>query len=152
MPAPERSVRRLVPLALALALAAGVGLVLWRAAAPPSGPVEVPWDRVPCTRCRMLVSDPRHAAQLHTGAGQVLFFDDPGCLLLYRAEHDDAHAIYYHDSRGGRWLGEAEVGFLREGETPMGYGFSAVAREAEPGALAPAAVLAALQAAAGTPR
>jgi copper chaperone NosL len=148
MPAAERALRRVLPLAAALAVVAGAGLLLWRAAAPPSGPVEVPWDRVSCAHCRMLVSDPRYAGQLHTPAGEVLFFDDPGCLLLHGAGRESARAVFFRDSRAERWLAAAEVGFVRVPETPMGYGFAAVARDAEPGALSPAEALAALEAAA----
>lgn len=148
MPAAERALRRLLPLAAALAVAAAAGVLLWRAAAPPAGPVEVPWDRVSCAHCRMLVSDPRYAGQLHTEAGEVLFFDDPGCLLLHRAGRQGVRAVFFRDSRAERWLAEAEVRFVRVPETPMGYGFAAVGEDAEPGALAPEAALAALEAAA----
>lgn len=130
------------------ALAAGVlGLVLAHLAAPPSGPIEPAWDRVACARCRMLVSDPAFAAQLHDAAGEVRFFDDPGCLLRFRAEAPDPAArAWFHDSRSESWLAEAEVGFVRVDETPMGHGLAAVKRAETPGALAPAAALAALTA------
>jgi copper chaperone NosL len=135
------------------ALVAGVlGLALYRLAAPPSGPVEPAWDRVACARCRMLVSDPAFAAQLHDAAGEVRFFDDPGCLLLHRAETPDPAArAWFHDSRGERWLADAEVGFVPVDETPMGHGLAAVERAETPGALAPEAALAALAAAEPAP-
>jgi copper chaperone NosL len=135
--------------ALAVALLA---LVLFRLAAPPTGPVEPAWDRVACARCRMLLTDPRYAAQLHTPAGEVLFFDDPGCLLLYRAEQRAAPAAaFFHDSAGGGWLAEAEARFVPAAETPMGHGFAAVAGGGAPEGLDAAAVLAALRAREGAP-
>jgi len=107
--------------------------------------VEPAWDRVACARCHMLVSDPAFAAQLHTPAGEVLFFDDPGCLLLQRAEAPDPEArAFFHDSRGARWLSEAEVGFVPVDETPMGHGLAAVARADTPAALGLEAALTAL--------
>lgn len=144
MAARERFVRPL----LAVALAVAVAFVLLRLAAPAQGPVEPAWDRVACARCGMLVSDPAFAAQLHAASGEVFFFDDPGCLLLERAESAEPHtATWFHTSEG--WLPDAEVGFVRAPQTPMGYGFAAVRRARVPDALAPDAALAALRASAG---
>jgi copper chaperone NosL len=131
---------------LLLAAAAALSLVLWRAAGPPYGPVEPAWDRVACARCRMLVSDPAFAAQLHATTGEVLFFDDPGCLLLQRAEAPDPEArAWFHDSRGERWLPEAEAGFVPSARTPMGHGLAAVARAEHAAAFDPVAALARLR-------
>lgn len=129
-----------------LALAGvALGFALWRLAAPPSGPVEPAWDRVACTRCHMLLSDPAFAAQLHTENGEVLFFDDPGCLLLHRADAPDPRAkAWFHDSKSERWLSDAEVGFVPADETPMGHGLAAVERAGTPNALGLEAALAAL--------
>jgi copper chaperone NosL len=138
---------RRAPLGLAAAVLAGLTLafLLWRAAAPPAGPVEPAWDRVACARCRMLVGEPAFAAQLHTPAGEVLFFDDPGCLLLHR-ESPAAGAAWFHDSRGAGWLAEADARFVPAERTPMGHGLAAVrAGEAADGLDAQAA-LAALRA------
>jgi hypothetical protein len=84
----------------------------------------------------MLLSDPAFAAQLHSASGEVLFFDDPGCLLLYRADAPDPPArAWFHDSKSERWLSDAEVGFVPADETPMGHGLAAVARAETPSAL-----------------
>jgi copper chaperone NosL len=129
---------------LALA-AAALGLALWRLAAPPGGPVEPAWDRVACARCHMLLSDPAFAAQLHSAGGEVVFFDDPGCLLLYRADAPDPQArAWFHDSTSDRWLSDAEVGFVPVDETPMGHGLAAVKRAENPTALGLEAALATL--------
>jgi copper chaperone NosL len=145
---------RRAPLGLAAAVLAGlaVALLLWRAAAPPAGPVEPAWDRVACARCRMLVGEPAFAAQLHTPAGEVLHFDDPGCLLLHREASGAAGAAWFHDSRGPGWLPEAEARFVAAERTPMGHGFAAVAAGEGEDGLDAAAALAALRArGAGTP-
>ena len=130
---------------LVLALA---GALLWRFVAPPSGPVEPAWDQVPCARCHMLLSDPAFAAQLHGADGAVLFFDDPGCLLLHRDESREAQGpVWFHDSAGEGWLPEAETRFVPAPRTPMGYGFAAVAAADAGGeALEASAVVVALRA------
>jgi copper chaperone NosL len=102
----------------------------------PQGPEPVAWDRVACARCRMLVSDPRFAAQLQTSDGRTLFFDDPGCLLTYvhserlerplpDAEQPAIHAVYFHHVDAERWLSRDEVAFAPVEHTPMGYGLGA---------------------------
>lgn len=122
-----------VALAAALAVVAAV-LVLERA---PSGPVEPAWDRQACAHCRMHLSERGFAAQLHTADGEVLHFDDPGCLWLWQREQGVATAaIYYHHLREERWLAEADTGFVRFDPTPMAWGFAAVER-GTPGARAP---------------
>lgn len=143
MPRERRSFGAAALVSLALA---GAAFWVWRAVAPPSGPVEPAWDRVACARCHMLVSDPAFAAQLHLPSGEVLFFDDPGCLLLERAEHPERTGpAWFHDSAGERWLAEGEARFVDGARTPMGHGFAAVGAGSA-GALDATAALAALRA------
>jgi copper chaperone NosL len=142
MAQPDNALRALVAATLACALTLA-------AACAPDGPAEVAWDRISCAHCRMLVSDPRFAAQLQLEDGEVLHFDDPGCLLLARASLDrPVRAAWFHDSAGEGWFAENEVAFVRGLETPMGYGLAAVRRGSTAGALDAAAALAAL----GEPR
>jgi hypothetical protein len=83
----------------------------------------------------MLISDPFFAAQLQTADGETLNFDDPGCLLRWRAEHArQVRAVWFHHLREERWLAETQVGFVPVARTPMGYGLGAV-DAATPGAL-----------------
>lgn len=114
--------------ALLATLAVGLYILeILRAQAPPEGPVSVPWDRAVCARCRMLVSDPSFAAQLHTGSGDVLFFDDPGDLLLYLDDVDvDVRAVYLHHLEEDRWIPASDAAFVPAEPTPMGYGLGAV--------------------------
>jgi copper chaperone NosL len=128
----------------ALVAALATSLLALSACAP-EGPAEVAWDRVACAHCRMLVSDPRFAAQLQLEDGEVLSFDDPGCLLSARAALDrPVRAVWFHDSAGEGWIAERDVAFVRGLETPMGYGLAAVRAGSAPGALTVAAALAAL--------
>ena len=119
--------RRLARAALA-ALAAG-WLVAAVTCAPAEGPVPVPLDRVSCARCGMLVSDLAFAGELQTRGGEVLFYDDPGCLLLHAEERaPDVAALWFHAHDAERWLSAEEVSFAPIDPTPMGYGLAARAR------------------------
>lgn len=113
-----------------------IGLALALAAcAPPDGPQPIAWDREPCAHCRMLISDPSHAAQLVTQDGEFLSFDDPGCLLsALAAQEPRVRALWFHHAREERWLDAAHVAFETGARTPMGFGLAAVDAGA-PGAL-----------------
>lgn len=125
------------------AVVALVGAVRWLDRSP-TGPLEPAWDRERCAHCRMAVSDPRFAAQIQTAAGEVLFFDDPGCLLAYEKRHAPAErAVYFHHVREARWMPPATTAFLSEARTPMNWGLAAV-DAATPGAVSVADARAAL--------
>jgi copper chaperone NosL len=113
---------------LATAVVAVVFAFVWfNDASLPEGPVPVVWDAEVCTNCKMHVGDPRFAAQLQTENGEVLNFDDPGCLFDYLDDHDlRARALYFRDHGSDRWLSESEAGFIAVEESPMGYGIAAV--------------------------
>lgn len=112
----------------------GLGLLLVKLEAPPSGPREVVWGKQACAHCRMHVSEPAFAAQLHTTEGDVMHFDDPGCLFeLLRADSPRVHALWFHHAREDRWLSRDEVGFVPTQPTPMGFGVGAV-EKSQPGA------------------
>jgi hypothetical protein len=99
------------------------------------GPVPIVWDKAVCANCRMQIGEPPFAAQLQTGQGQVLDFDDPGCLFeLVLRERPAIRAAYFRHIEQDRWLSREEVGFLPGAQTPMGFGLSAVERD-RPGAL-----------------
>lgn len=96
----------------------------------PSGPLPVVWDKESCGHCHMHVGEPRFAAQLQTTTGEVLNFDDPGCLLYYRAKQNPGvHAMYFHHVYEDRWLEMEQVGFVAVDSSPMGYNFGAVGKE-----------------------
>ncbi len=102
-----------------LAIALGLALLACR---PADGPAPIAFDRTPCAHCGMLVGDPRFAAQLQTAEGEVLAFDDPGCLLRWREEHPEAvTAVWFHHVHEDRWLRESEVAFVAVPDSPMGF-------------------------------
>jgi copper chaperone NosL len=111
-----------------LLLVAGFAWAVVRSQAPPDGPRPVVWDRQSCAECGMSVSDPRFACQLQTADGDVLDFDDPGCLFRHLSkESAPVRAIYFHAFGEDRWLARDEVGFVAVPNSPMGYDLAAVA-------------------------
>lgn len=120
-------------LALALTVAV-VAVIRFNRVELPDGPVPVVWDSEVCRHCKMHVGDPRFAAQLQTSSGDVLSFDDPGCLFDYLSANEvEVHALYFRNHDADGWLSESEVGFLPVEDSPMGYRIRAVAAET-PGA------------------
>jgi copper chaperone NosL len=128
---------RKVVLVLALAAVAGfVAAIVLRGHPVPDGPVDIVWNREPCAHCHMLVGEPAFAAEIVTTDGDVIVFDDPGCLVRYLEEHTPpVHRIWFHDSTRDHWLSAQEVGFVPGAATPMNYGLAAVPA-ATPGAIA----------------
>ena len=125
-----RRTRSAVAALLVVTAALGVFWLVRTALTPLGGPVPVPLDRVRCVRCGMLVSDLGFAGQIHTADGEVLHFDDPGCLLLHA--HDQASedlTLYFHHATEDRWLTGDEVRFAPAEATPMAYGLGAVGEE-----------------------
>jgi len=100
---------------------------------PGSGPVEVKWDRVTCERCRMVLSDRRHSAQVRIpksdGKSKVLFFDDIGCAVIWLEDkpwRDDRQTeVWVNDWRSGEWIDVRSAYYLPGQETPMQYGLGA---------------------------
>lgn len=126
-----------VGFALVAALTGFVALFRYLAR-PPAGPVEPSWDRTACAHCRMHLSEPAFAAQLQLASGELLFFDDPGCLFAWRAAASPADSAggiaYFHRHDGAGWLAEHEAAFASLTPTPMGWGLAAVPATA-PGAI-----------------
>jgi hypothetical protein len=110
-----------------------IGLARAWADAPPHRPVPV--DRAArCAQCEMRLSTPRHVAQLQTKEGEVLGFDDPGCLFRYlQSRRPRVHARYFRGP-DGQWIRGRDVAFLPGARTPMGYGLAAV-RRGTPGSI-----------------
>ena len=100
---------------------------------PGTGPVDVKWDRVTCERCRMVLSDRHHAAQIRVrepdDRSRVHAFDDLGCALIWLedkpARDDPGTEIWVNDWRTGDWI-DARTAFYAPGQvTPMEYGLGA---------------------------
>jgi len=102
---------------------------------PGSGPLEAKWDRVACERCRMVLSDRLHAAQVRIpsagGRSQVFFFDDLGCALVWLQDQpsrdDPATEFWVTDWRDGQWIDARSASYVPGQKTPMGYGLGAQA-------------------------
>lgn len=100
---------------------------------PGSGPLDTKWDRAVCERCRMVLSDRMHAAQVRlpasNGRSHVYFFDDLGCALIWlesRSQAEPAESeIWVNDWRDGRWIDARNAHYLSGQHTPMAYGFGA---------------------------
>jgi len=108
-------VKRVVLLAVVGTLACSRG---------PPAPAALDTRNDACASCRMLVSDPRTAAQLVAPGEEPLFFDDVGCLARYLREHPPrrASAAYVADHRSGAWVPAREASYVLQpaASTPMG--------------------------------
>jgi len=131
--------RKLLVLLAILAGAAGAAFA-WRAAERiPDEPEPIAWDREACSHCHMHVGEPGFAAQAIDADGRVRNFDDPGCLLAWRAARaargEPALArVWFHHATERVWLPLERVAFVRVARSPMGSGLAAVAA-GTPGAL-----------------
>ena len=100
---------------------------------PGTGPVDVKWDRVSCERCRMVLSDRHHSAQVRVrdpdGRSRVYPFDDLGCALIWLADKaardDPATEIWVNDWHTGDWIDARTAHYLPNQITPMEYGLGA---------------------------
>jgi hypothetical protein len=124
-------------------LCLGLTLLIVGCGDPGTGPVDVKWDRTACERCRMVLSDRHHAAQVRVrdadGRSNVYLFDDLGCALLWLedkpAKADPTTEIWVNDWRTGDWIDARTASYVPGQVTPMEYGLGAQPDPA-PGALA----------------
>ncbi|MCP4183672.1 MAG: hypothetical protein GY761_10195 [Hyphomicrobiales bacterium] len=104
---------------------------------PQTGPVEIRYDREVCDYCRMIISDPRFAAEIRQAKGsEVFMFDDIGDAIhwLKRAGWKEAPdtEIWVRDMKTGtRWLDAREAWFLPGQNSPMAYGYGAFTEKSE---------------------
>lgn len=109
---------------------------------PGTGPVDVKWDRTTCERCRMVLSDRQHSAQVRVppqnGRTPVLAFDDFGCAIVWLEDkpwRDDPRTeIWVNDWRTGAWIDARKATYIPGQRTPMEYGLGAQ-RESHPDGL-----------------
>jgi hypothetical protein len=91
-------------------------------------PKEPIWGKQPCEECAMLLSEPRHGAQLVTADHERLYFDDLGCMVAWmRANPQPPLQTWVRAADDGQWLTAGKAGYRQGEHTPMGYGFVAVA-------------------------
>ncbi len=97
-----------------------------------TGPVKIVYGRDTCDYCRMIISDPRFAAQIRRGPGATAYkFDDIGDAVFFLDEQawkaEDAVEFWVMDVDKGRtWLDARAVYYLTGLQSPMAYGFGAV--------------------------
>ncbi|MCW8957220.1 MAG: nitrous oxide reductase accessory protein NosL [Gammaproteobacteria bacterium] len=100
---------------------------------PDTGPVEIKWDRDACERCRMVLSDRLHSAQVRGGPqggkSKVYKFDDFGGAVLWLQDKpwkDDAKTeIWVNDHRDGHWIDGRKAWYITGQITPMEFGLGA---------------------------
>lgn len=98
----------------------------------PTGPAEIRYDRDVCEICRMIISDPRFAAQVRGGEHMDVWkFDDIGDALHWLKEQpwrdDPKTEIWVTDyDHPGEWLDARKAHYVSGVVSPMDYGFGAV--------------------------
>ena len=88
------------------------------------------WDRDMCVRCKMVISERNHAAQvLNQQTGEAYKFDDIGCVILWFKEENiqwkDSAKIWITDVKTSKWIDARTAYYDTFHITPMAYGFSA---------------------------
>ncbi len=91
---------------------------------------EMHWDRDMCVRCKMVISERNHAAQVvNLETGQGYKFDDIGCAILWFKEENiswkDSAKIWITDVKTSKWIDARTAFYDNDHITPMAYGFSA---------------------------
>lgn len=101
---------------------------------PGTGAKEVKWGRDACERCRMVLSDRVHSAQLRfypegKKRSRVLMFDDIGCAALWLEDKpfkdDPRTEVWVTDHRNGQWIDARKATYIKGQLTPMEYGLGA---------------------------
>jgi copper chaperone NosL len=89
-----------------------------------------------CTHCKMTIMDKRFAAEILTGKGKALKFDDLGCLLKYVEDEKfkDAGAKFFvadHQHTDAPFLDARQAIFLHDEtfKSPMNGNLAATASE-----------------------
>jgi copper chaperone NosL len=102
-----------------------------------SGPASIALGEDACDTCRMIISEPPHAAQARFGDSRVEKYDDVGCLL---ARGEFPPAAWVTDHASGRWTDARRATYVhaKDWKTPMASGLAAFARREEAEAFAAA--------------
>lgn len=104
-----------------------------------NGWVDVKWDRDTCTRCRMVISDRRFAAEVRGGPQNDVFkFDDIGCAVFWLRDQSWADErstrLWVVDATAPTvepvsWLDGRTAQYTAGRISPMGYNFAASAKQ-----------------------
>lgn len=112
-----------------------VSIIFWAFACnnkPDQTAREINYDRDVCVNCLMGITDQKYTAQAVNEYGEVIWFDDLGCLVEYEKSKawkrwgGDKAKVWIGDCETGEWL-DVHKAFYRFGDrTPMGYGYGAL--------------------------
>ncbi|MDH5765495.1 MAG: nitrous oxide reductase accessory protein NosL [Gammaproteobacteria bacterium] len=99
-----------------------------------TGPIEVKWDRDICERCRMMLSDRYHSAQIRSGEkAKVYVFDDLGGAIVWIQDKDwkdnEKTELWVNDHRTGGWIDGKTAWYVTGHSTQMEYGLGAQREE-----------------------
>ena len=98
---------------------------------PDTGPVEIRYGREVGEFCKMIISDPRYAAELRKAKGEKVYkFDDIGDAIHWlkqvKWKETGEMEFWVRDMKTGKkWLDARKVYYLGGQHTPMEYGFGA---------------------------
>ncbi len=105
---------------------------------PDYSPRVINYERDICAQCLMGIADSLWAVQTINSQGDVLWFDDIGCLNEYmktpnwkKFDNGGKVQIWVGNTENGGWI-DAKKAYYNYGKhTPMGYGYSAVSTPAD---------------------
>ncbi len=108
-------------------------LVLFACSSQPDySPRKINFDRDVCAMCKMGLTDQKYSVQAINKYGEVMWFDDIGCLFemmktgKWKKFAKDSVKIWIGDAETGKWI-DATKAYYRFGDrTPMGYGYGAL--------------------------
>jgi copper chaperone NosL len=108
-------------------LALGAAAILVACGERPIEPVALALGREECAWCRMRIDDARFPAQLVTAPGRARFFDEPGCLLSWMADHPEATGTAFVTAvETTEWLPAERAHFaMGRMRTPMRFDITA---------------------------
>jgi copper chaperone NosL len=96
----------------------------------------VKYGRDACTHCKMTIMDNRFAAEILTGKGRAIKFDDFGCLLQYVktenfSDPDAKIFVADYDHPGAQFLDARQAVFIHNEafKSPMNGNLAATASE-----------------------
>ncbi len=93
-----------------------------------SQPPKLNYGSDTCAECRMIIQDERFASAVVTAGGEIIKFDDIGCMQIYQQQHAmPGSRAWVHDLESAEWLdaGSAVIERTPDRVTPMGYGIAA---------------------------
>ena len=100
-------------------------------------PRELNWDRDICVNCLMGMADQKYSVQSINMHGEVLWYDDLGCLIEYMGspdweKYEGENAIsWIGDCETGEWLDVKKAWYRYGDRTPMGYGYGALKNQGD---------------------